>query len=387
MATGGIFMSKNELVALRILEDFQRGVISRCEAADLLTCSERAVTRRTKKVRLKGAEGIKHGNYRKPAVNRIDAGKREQMLKLARDIYFDFNMAHCLEMLQKIHSLTTSYTTFHRWCRQAGIAKRKRRRTSKARVYRERMACEGLLLQMDGSHHRWNGEDEWCLIAMIDDATSEIPGARFFDGETTLGCMKVLRAVIEAKGVPQMIYTDEAGWAGGGEKRRGFSQFVRACAELGIRVITTSSAESKGRIERAWRTMQDRLVPELRLAGITSMLDANRYLEQVYLPKYWHVRNTVQARDETSRYRQLQPYENLDEIFCIKHMRQIHSDHTVRFEGRLYKITDRRYGSLKNKEASIHVYEDGSIALYYGHIKLEYELVILPPRQWTRSAG
>ena len=87
---------------------------------------------------------------------------------------------------------------------------------------------------------------------MIDDATSEIPVARFFESETTLACMKVLRAVIEAKGVPQMIYTDEAGWAGGGEKRRGSSQFVRACEELGICVITTSSAESKERIERAW---------------------------------------------------------------------------------------------------------------------------------------
>jgi len=387
MATGGIFMNKNESMALRILGDFRLGLVSRLQAADLLRCSERAVTRRVKKLRLAGPEGIKHGNYRKPAINRIDAGKREKMLKLAQETYFDFNMAHCLEMLRDRHGLTTSYTTFQRWCRQAGIAKRRRRRTSKARVYRERMACEGLLLQMDGSHHRWNGKEEWCLIAMIDDATSEIPGARFFESETTLGCMKVLRAVIEAKGVPQIIYTDEAGWAGGSEKRRGFSQFVRACAELGIRVITTSSAESKGRIERVWYTTQDRLIPELRLAGITSMLDANRYLDQVYLPKYWHVRNTVQAIDGTSRYRPLQSHENLDEIFCIKHTRQIRSDHTVHFENQLYKITNRSYGSLKKKDVSIHVYEDASIAFYYGHIRLDYKLVTLPARRWVRSAG
>jgi hypothetical protein len=249
------------------------------------------------------------------------------------------------------------------------------------------MACEGLLLQMDGSHHRWNGKDEWCLIAMIDDATSEIPAGRFFEGETTLGCMKVLRAVIEAKGVPHMIYTDQAGWAGGGEKRRGFSQFVRACEELGIRVITTSSPESKGRIERAWCTTQDRLVPELRLAGITSMLDANRYLEQVYLPKYWHIRNTVKPRDETSKYRLLAPYENLDEIFCIKHTRQIHSDHTVHFENQIYKVTDRQYGSLKKKDIVIHIYGNGSLALFYGHIKLEFQKVELPSRRWLRPSA
>jgi hypothetical protein len=249
------------------------------------------------------------------------------------------------------------------------------------------MACEGLLLQMDGSHYKWNGRDEWCLISLIDDATSEIPAGKFFEGETTLGCMAVLRAVIEAKGVPQMIYTDEAGWAGGSEKRRGFSQFVRACAELGIRVITTNSAESKGRIERAWRTTQDRLIPELRLAGITSMLDANRYLEQVYLPKYWHVQNTVVARENASRYRELKAHENLDEIFCIKHTRRIRSDQTVHFDNQLYKITDRQYGNFRKKEVTIHVYEDGKISMFYGHIRLNHEQVVLPFRNWRRKVS
>ena len=286
MAKAGVFMSKNDQVCLRVLEDFRFGKISRREAALLLGWSERAVTRRVAKIRAVGITGIKHGNCHRVAINRTEASKRDQMLALAKNVYFDFNMTHCLEMLKERHSLVTSYATFHGWCREAGIGKIKRRRTSKARVYRERMSCEGLLMQMDGSHHAWNGTDKWCLIAMIDDATSEIPAAKFFPTETTLGCMKVLRSVIEAKGVPQMIYTDEAGWAGGGAKRHGFSQFVRACEELGIRVITTSSAESKGRIERAWRTTQGRLVPELRLNGITTMLDANRYLDQVYLPGY-----------------------------------------------------------------------------------------------------
>jgi len=385
MADGGIFMFKNEAVDLRILEDYREGRITRKEAAALLECSERAVTRRATKIRLKGIAGIKHGNYQKPAVNRVAEGKKSQMLLLAKETYFDFNMVHCLEKLKEQHALSVSYATFHGWCRKAGIGKHRRRRTSKARVCRERMSCEGLLLQMDGSHHKWNGTDEWCLIAMIDDATSEIPSGKFFEGETTLGCMKVLRAVIEAKGVPQMLYTDEAGWAGGGEKRRGFSQFVRACTELGIRVITTNSAESKGRIERAWRTTQDRLVPELRLAGITTLLDANRYLDQVYLPKYWHVKNTVVAREKASRYRPLKAHENLDEIFCIKYTRQIRSDHTVHFENQLYKVKDRQYGSLKKKDISIHVYENGSIALYYGHIRLDHELVTKPKRQWNRS--
>lgn len=378
-------MSKNEAVVLRILEEFRNGIISRRQAAELLGCSERAITRRTKKIRLNGIEGIKHGNYQRAAVNRIDQNKKKQMVELANDTYFDFNMTHCLEKLKENHGLETSYATFHGWCRAAGIGKRKRRRTSKARIHRERMACEGLLMQMDGSHHAWNGVDKWCLIALIDDATSEIPAARFFESETTLGCMEVLRAVIEAKGVPQMIYTDQAGWAGGGEKRQGFSQFVRACQELGIRVITTSSAESKGRIERVWNTAQDRLIPELRIAGIKSMLDANRYLNQVFLAKYWHLRNTVQARNDESKYRPLEAGEDLNEIFCIKHERQVTNDHSIQFENQRYKILDTCYGSLKQKTVAIHVYNSGAIGVFYGHLRLQHQLIVPPKRNWNKK--
>jgi hypothetical protein len=248
------------------------------------------------------------------------------------------------------------------------------------------MASEGLLLQMDGSQHKWNGKDEWCLIGLIDDATSEMPAARFFPGETTFGCMAVLRAVIEAKGVPQMIYTDCAGWAGGSTKRAQFSHFTRACEELGIRVLTTSSPQSKGRIERAWRTMQDRLIPELRVAGITNMLDANRYLDQVFLPKYWQERNTIAARDG-SRYRELAAHENLDEIFCLKSRRRVRNDQTVSYEGRLYRLPDRQYGTLSGKEVVIHEYADQALGFFYGHIRLRHELIPLARRFWEKRGA
>ena len=384
MTTGGLFVSKNEAVALRILDEFREGKMSRLVASELLGCSERSITRKVKKLRELGVAGIKHGNFQKPSNRLIASSKREQMLDLAKRLYYDFNISHCLEMLKSNHDLSVSYATFHRWCRVAGIGKRKRRRTSKSRVYRERMACEGLMLQMDGSHHQWNGKDEWCLIALIDDATSEIPAARFFEEETTTGCMAVLRAAIEIHGVPQMIYTDQAGWAGGSIKRHNFSQFVRACTELGIRVITTSSAQSKGRIERVWCTTQDRLIPELRLAGITGMTDANRYIDQVYLPKYWQVRNTVLPKDSNSKYRPLKEHENLDEIFCLKYTRRVNNNQTISFENRIYSITDRCYGTLAKKDVTIHQYSNGSLGIFFGHIKLNFELVRPLTRTWYR---
>lgn len=386
MALGGWLMTKDEAVRLRILEEYRRGELNRSEAAELLNCSVRSITRRVNKLRIKGPEGIKHGNHQRPAKNTIDGTLHDQAMVLVETRYFDFNLTHCLELLKAHHNINVSYTTFYRWCKRRGLGKRKRRRASKARVHRDRMSCEGLLLQMDGSHHKWNGEDEWCLIGMIDDATSEIPFGKFFEGETTLACMSVLRSVIEAKGVPQIIYTDEAGWAGGSSKRQHFSQFVRACAELGIRVITTSSPEAKGRIERAWNTIQDRLIPELRLAGIKTMLDSNRYLVQVFLPKYWQKRNVVKASKEESKYRRLEPYENLDEIFCMKYQRQIGNDHVVNFEAKRYRILPTEYGSLKRKEVTIHVYANGSLAILYNGKKLNHQEIQIH-RRWSRQGA
>jgi hypothetical protein len=326
---------------------------------------------------------VKHGNCGKEPTNRISAQIKQEMLRLAADVYPEFNLLHRLEMIEKEHGLKVGYGTFYAWCRQAGLGKGKKRRRSKAHIYRERMANEGLLLQMDGSHHQWNGKDLWCLIALIDDATSDIPFGRFYDGETTLNCMKALRGVIEAKGLPEIIYTDEAGWAGGSGKRQGFSQFVRACDELGIKVITTSSAEAKGRIERAWRTFQDRLVPELQHYGIKSMLDSNRYLEQTFLPRYWRERNTVEPRSSATRYRPLPAYINLDDVLCIKHERIVRRDHTVFFNNETYKITDRSYGSIASKTINVHVYENAPVALFLGHRRLESERVIRPTRRWS----
>jgi transposase len=387
MAGRGIWMDAKEQVELRLIEDYRIGKLSRRELAQLLGVSERAVTRRTAKVRQLGFQGIKHGNTGRTPKNKSADALRGEMLALVTSRYFDFNLTHCYERLTQQHGLRVSYSTFHRWCKSANVGKRRRRRASSHRIRRERMASEGLMLQMDGSHHRWNGADEWCLIAMIDDATSEIPAAQFFDSETTWGCMSVLRRVIEIRGVPEIIYTDEAGWAGGSSKRPQFSQFVRACEELGIRVITTTSPEAKGRIERAWRTTQDRLVPELREHGIRSMTNANRYLDQVWLPRYWNQRNTVEARSTETRWRKLSPHINLDQVLCIKRWRTVRHDHTVALDGRLWRILDRDYGTLRKRDVAAHITASGEVTWYLGHIRLQTEEVVQPTRRWKHIAS
>jgi len=382
----GVFMSVREEFEFRILEDFRQGRITRNQAAVLLGVNWRTITRKVAKVRARGLAGVKHGNCKKIPSNKTNEGFKIQMLEFAEKLYHDFNMTHCLEMIESRHGLRVGYTTFRNWCRTKGLGKRKKRRPPKHRLHRERFSNEGLLLQMDGSHHKWNGKEEWCLIAMIDDATSDIPYAEFFPGETTWACMKVLRHVIEKRGVPEAIYTDRAGWAGG-SKRQNFSQFQRACEELGIRIIYANSPEAKGRIERAWRTFQDRLIPELRLNNIDSMEKSNEYLENIFLKEYWQKRNTVSAKNQISRYQALPEWVSLKEVLCLKHSRIVRNDHTITWNNRWYKILGKVVGSISGKEISIHEYENGRWQLFYGHRALQFKEVINPLRTPYRQSA
>jgi len=346
--------------------------------------SERTVQRKAKSVRIRGVVGLKHGNYKQSPVNKIDILLKNEIIELVKSQYYDFNLYHALEKINENRKLQISYSTFYRWCLSNGLGKgKKKRRTSKARVCRERISNEGLMLQMDGSHHMWNGKDKWCLIACIDDATSHIPFAKFFKSETTVACMEVLKSIIEIKGIPEVIYTDNAGWSGKG-KRNNFSQFKRACEELGIRIITTSSPQSKGRIERAWKTFQDRIIPEMRLNKIKTIVHANQYLEQCFLPEYWNKRNTVIARSSSSRYKVLPLHVNLSKIFCLKYERQVTSDHCFMWGGARYKLLDRKYGSLSRKTIEIHIYQDKCLEAYWGHIKLSISKQSLNKRMWLK---
>jgi hypothetical protein len=383
----GFHLGTKDAVELRLIEDFRAGRRTRAEVALLLGVSERAVTRRAAKVREQGARGVKHGNYQRRPVNCLPDGERLRALELAATTYAAFNLSHCHERLKAEHGVLCSYETFRTWCQAAGLGRRRRRRPSKARIARERMANEGLMLQLDGSPHRWNGRDEWCLVAAIDDATSTMTAARFFPSETTWACLNVLRSVIERHGIPEILYTDQAGWAGGGEKRRYFSQFVRAGEELGITIVTTSSPEAKGRIERAFRTIQDRLVPELALAGVARMVDANRYLEQVFLPSYWNTRLTVEARSATKRWRALPPGLDLSQVLCFKYRRRLARNHTIQLHGVNYRVRNPELGSLAGKEVTAHVDEAGTLTWYYGHIPLNAEVLEQPKRRWDRDAS
>lgn len=382
--SGGIYLSKNQQFTYAIVEDFRRGDLSRKKAAEILGVSEKTIQRIAKRIREQGLAGMQHGNTGNTPKNKISSDLSTEVVNLVRDHYFDFNLTHAKEMIEARHDIKLSYTTFYKWCRKAGVGASKRRRSSKSRIYRERLANEGLMLQMDGSHHEWFGGKKCCLIAMIDDATSDIPYAEFFDSETTWACLKVLRKVVEIKGIPYAIYTDRAGWAG--QKREYFSYFKRVCEDLGITLITTSSPQAKGRIENAWKTMQSRLIPEMRLHKIKSMKDANRYILQNFIPLYWAKRNAVIPKAAQYRYRKLPDYLNLDEIFSMQLTRVVNADQTVTYLGERYKLVEKQFGHLKGKQIKILQHETGELKFKLGHITLKAEKVKPPRRRWLKNA-
>lgn len=372
-------MSKENQFTHRIISDFLAGKMKRCQAAELLSVRERTVTRLARRIELKGLLGAIHGKRGRSAVNRISEVFKVQVMELVEKQYFDFNMTHCLEKLLSDHKMEVSYSVFRRWCHEKNLVKRKKRRSSKVRRSRVRMANEGMLLQMDGSHHKWDGEKQWCLIGAIDDATSDIPYAEFFLSEDTINCMTVMQRIIERRGIPYAIYVDKAGWFGG-MKRQQFSQFKRACEDLGIKVIFADSAEAKGRIERVWDTCQDRLVPEMRLRNIHRMPSANEYLQNEFLPNYWKINNTVPPQSLEIRYQPVPLGINLNEIFCIKDYRSVKRDHTISWKGERHQITTPLKYSIRGQHIEIRTYQDMTEKAFFAG-----RLIQLEPIQIQRA--
>ena len=359
---GVINLSNSESYKLQIITKYLSGTIYKDDAATLLNVSERTISRYAKKLRENGPAGIKHGNSGIARNQKWTQEIKDMVLKLKKKTYFDFNTAHFTDILKQKHKIDIPYTTIREWLLESNLVKTKYKKRRRKHVYRTRMPQEGLLLQMDGCHHKFNGKDDWVLISMIDDATSSIPYAEFFDGETTINCMKVLKKVIETKGVPKAIYTDKAGWAGG-NKRTEFSQFQRACEKLGIQVIFANSPEAKGRIERSFRTIQDRLIPELRHSEIIDMNEANKYLQDTFIPNYWEKNNTVSPTQSEQAYSPLDPFMELDKVLCIEETRVIGSDQTISYDGKKY-VLEGSSMNLGRYEAVIRTDFGGNTKFY-----------------------
>jgi len=392
---------------LEALTRVRAGEWTHGEAAHALGLSARQVRRLVKGYRARGPASVVHGNRGRSPAHKVADAVRAQVVALAGPggTYAGFNHAHLTEKLTALGDderrtlglpvgRDLGRTTVRRILGAAGLRSPRPRRAPKHRSRRERMGQEGLLLQADGSPHRWLGPAglEWTLIAGIDDATGRVEHAVFRAQEDAAGYMAWLRRVVETTGIPVALYVDRHGIF---ERRKNMlltleeelaggplpTQFGRVLEELGIRLIPAQSPQAKGRIERLWGTFQDRLVSELRLADVTSIEEAN-----AFLPSFLHDFNrrfAVPPAQTGSAYRPLTSHlvsvagsatragtraslgDALDRIFCFKYLRTVGNDNTIQFAGqRLQVLPGPSRRSYARARVELHERLDGSLAVF-----------------------
>ena len=260
------------------------GILTTGEAVVLLGCSERTAWRLRAAMLRDGAAGLVHGNRGRPSGRRLPAEVADRIVELATEEYRGFNDTHLAEMLAEEEGIVIARSSLRRLLRERGIASPRQRRAPQYRSRRERMAQEGLMIQVDGSRHDWlEGRGPWLtLVGGIDDATGKIVGAVFREAEDGVGYLLMLRDMARRFGLPASIYRDGssvfAPTHGSAQERDEATQVGRALVELGITSIRAGSPQAKGRIERAWGTFQDRFVSELRRKGIADLGGANEVL-------------------------------------------------------------------------------------------------------------
>jgi transposase len=312
-------------------------------AAEILGWSPRTVRRWRERYEAFGYSGLIDKRLLRPSLRRVSPQHVEQVLRLYRERYAGFNVRHFHEIARREHGVTVSYSFVKQALQAAGLVKKHRAR-GRHRLRREPRACFGEMLHLDGSVHEWfTGRDvRPCLIAVSDDATKRVLHAALYPSESTSAVMTSLAAVLRTAGLPMALYTDRAHWAFHTPKAKGpvdkarLTQVGRALAHLGIEHIPSYSPQARGRSERLNRTFQDRLVNELRVAGIATLEAANRYLADHFVPQ--HNATFARApRDPATAFVPLGPVD-LDVILCHEEARVVARDNTVTFGGRVLQI-------------------------------------------------
>ena len=373
-----IIMDSKAQLAVDVITKVVEGKISINNASKLLNKSRRTIERYRQRFQQVGIQFIVHRNVGKSPANKKPDELKRAVQALIKEKYFDVNLSHLRELLNDNEQIQVKRETLRNWAHEIHHVKRAKRRRAQVRKRRERMEAPGLLLQMDGSQHRWFGDKKSCLIAIIDDATSEVH-AEFFKSETTLACLKVLRDFIAQKGVFKTLYVDKAGIFGG-PKRCNFSQVQRACNELGIEIIFANSPQGKGRIERSFDTFQDRLIPELRLNKIKDMKSANKYLQDVFIPSFWYKHIEVMSRNHVSEFTTIPEHINLDDVFVLKEYRKIRNDHTFSYGNKFYLIESPLKHSIAKQKIEIRKCRDDGFIAYFAGRNLAISEVIEPTK-------
>ncbi len=372
---------------VEILTRLEAGALDPSSAAMLLGVSPRQIRRLRVRFRQEGFEAVLHGNAGRNPANRTDPALLERILALAGPDgkYRDLNVCHLQDLLEQHEQISIGRSTLDRLLKQAGVRQKGKAPAPVHRRKRLRRPAEGMLLQIDGSPFDWleGRGPKAALIGAIDDATGKVVFLLFRPTEDQIGYLLLLRTVATSYGLPMSIYHDrhtilrspkeptlEEELAG----RAPMSQIQRVMAELGIEAIPAHSPQAKGRIERLWATLQDRLTKELRLAGITTLQAANAFLPD-FMERY-NARFAKAPQDPNSAWVPLLPNLDTNYYFAVRETRKVRSDHCISFSGQLLQLLPGpKDPSLVDESVTVHAVPEGDIYLYHGKHPIPYRQV------------
>jgi transposase len=385
-----ITMAQHELRRLHVIRKAIDQTITQKDASEVIGLSLRQVQRMVARVKIEGDTGIIHKSRGQPSNRSIPDVTRRKALTLFKATYHDFGPTLASEKLFERDKIKINDETLRLWLIEEGIPYKERKKRPH-RQWRERKACFGQMVQMDGSHHAWlEDRGPWCvLMGYIDDATG-IPFGRFYMHEGTNPAMDSLKRYIKRYGIPQSVYLDNHTTYKSPKKQSiedelkneiSLSQFERAADELSIDVIHADSPQAKGRVERIFRTFQDRLVKDLRLEGIKTIDEANDHL-RYFLPKYTK-RFAVKARKIDDLHRPIPDGMDLDGILCVKTPRVLRNDFTVAHDRKLYQILD----NVRTKKLMVEDRLNGSVVIRHKDAVLKFKEINVRPKKEEPKAA
>ena len=362
--------------------------VTQKKAAQMLELSIRQIKRICQRVKEEGDAGVIHKNRNRRSNHSISESIKKKVMELAKNKYRGFGPRLMNEQLRKKEGFQFSDETIRQWLITGGLSYRKRK-ARPHRQWRQRKAHYGEMLQMDGSHHDWleGRGPRMVLMGFIDDATG-YAFARFYEYEGTFPALDGLMRYFNRYGIPCSIYLDKHSTYRGMrritvidqlEGDNGESQFQRAMKQLGVKVLYANSPQAKGRVERFFRTLQDRLVKEMRVAGITTLSAANSYLDR-YLIEH-NSKFCVQPAQTTNLHRPVTKDICLESILSMQMRRFVRNDSTIFYGGRIYQLQKKVASRFITVEERI----DGSIHLINGKISLDFQEIIKQPRSHTVS--
>jgi len=370
-------MSDGELTRLEVLRDLDQRRLATETAAQLLRLGRRQVFRLLKAYRTKGPTGLISKRRGRSSNRRKPEAFRRAVLAIIREWYWDFGPTLAAEKLREVHGITLGRETLRLWMIEAGLWRDRKQRRKRVHQPRPRRDCVGELVQVDGCEHWWFEDrgPQCTLLVFIDDATGRLMHLEFVESESTFAYFHAARAYLEAWGKPVAFYSDKHGvfrvnqrGALGGD---GMTQFGRALHALNIDIICANSSQAKGRVERAHKTLQDRLVKELRLAGVGTLAEGNALLP-AFIADY-NARFAKPPANKKDLHRPLRAGDDLEDAFAWKEERRLSQALTLQYDRVIFILEPSEQAKAAiGKRVTVVDYPDGRLSIRYNGVELAY---------------